>query len=320
MASLGGVKDWAARNKKRIAVGVATGGISEGYGLKTAYDAAKKGGPAEGVGDAIKSLGKGVAGMFTGPEITPYQPSQNTSSFGDPHYNRGGADTAAVRSTQREALMHDAQNRSIDTSGADAARDRVGRDAAWFRTFAEQGPGRSLAEAQLQESQNSNMRQALAMAGSARGNMGGNAALADAAQNRAIAQGQAAGDLAQLRAQEQDMWRQRQMESQKTAADLTNSIRAGDMQQLGLMLQNRQVNDAFSVAMGEQGLSAEQIRQRWAQMDGEQRLAFEQMIGDYFMQAQTKNAEFDMRRDAALIAALGGVTEAGIDAAAPKLA
>lgn len=308
---------------KRAGLAVATGGASEAGGVIPAVEVATGkdvGGIGTGFGgkftggvsDLVNALRNGVEGAFTGPTIATPTLTGSTAAFGNPNANAELAGALGDQATSYRAGAATAQERGLDTSASDQARQAEWEDRQRMLDYANQGPGPSVAEAQLQEARNQNMRQALSMARSNRGNLGAANALSQAAEQRAQIAGQTGGQLATLRAQEADMWRQRQLDANKAANDITAQIRSGDLAQIDEMLKNKSVNDALTVAFGNQSLTAEQLVQSYAQMDAEQRLALEQMLGDWYMQSQTENARLDAQRDAALIAALGGVAEAGL--------
>ena len=326
---MGRVGDWVDRNKKRIAVAAATGGLSEGMGVRTGIEAATGTDPADLIGakpedvitdiaspvlDPINKLAAGAQDMFTGPQAQAWQPEQGAgSAFGDPNYAPTQAGNYAALGGDYRTQADQAQDRSIGyymQPQADA-RGQLTRDAQALRDYANQGPGPSVAQAQLQLAQADNERQALSMARNTRG-IGQNAAVRGAATEQARIGGQTAGQMAVLRAQEEDMWRQRELQARTQASQITEGIRQGDFKAVDSLLQNKQINDALSVALGEQGLTADKLAQMWAQMDQDGRIQMQQLLQDAFMRAQETNINSDAQRDAATIAALGGVAEAGL--------
>lgn len=86
--------------------------------------------------------------------------------------------------------------------------------------YAQQGPGPSVAQAQLDANTGQAMRQQLAMAGSGRGAGGGAAAYRQAAANQAQLQGGANAQAAMLQAQEAQNWRQAQIAAMQGAGSL----------------------------------------------------------------------------------------------------
>lgn len=326
---IGDVGDWVDKNKKRIAVGVATGGLSEAGGARTGVEAVTGTDPAEVVGvkpedvitdiaapvlEPINKLVAGAQDMFTGPQATAWTPQQGAgSAFGDPNYAPTQAGNYVALGGDYRTQAGNAQGRGIDPylQPQGQARDQLSLDAQALRDYANRGPGPSVAQAQLQLAQADNERQALSMARNTRG-IGQNAAVRNAATEQARIGGQTAGQMGVLRAQEEDMWRQRELQARTQASQITDSIRQGDFKAVDSLLQNKQINDALSVALGEQGLTADKLAQMWAQMDQDGRIQMQQLLQDAFMRAQETNINSDAQRDAATIAALGGVAEAGL--------
>lgn len=135
--------------------------------------------------------------------------------------------------------------------------------------FADQGPGPSQAQAQLNASSAQAMRQQLALAGSGRGAGGGAQAFRQAAANQAQIQGQANAQASVLRAQEEDAWRQRQLQAYGLGGqtlDQQGNLQLGMAHQYGgqaqfqtdAELRAQAQNDQAALGYGQQAIDAYQ--------------------------------------------------------------
>lgn len=167
-------------------------------------------------------------------------------------YNRGGAmfDRGAGAFQAGQGLIGgagDVQGRQgvqLDQSTvqqalgqANDARGAQMGVAGGLGQFAQQGPGASVAEAQLGEALNRNMAQNVALARSGRGWGGGSAAMSQAVDANAMAQQQAAGQAATLRAQEADAFRARQLQALGMQGQVLGQARGQDFSGGALGLQ-----------------------------------------------------------------------------------
>lgn len=127
---------------------------------------------------------------------------------------------------------------------------------------AQQGPGPSAAQAQLNASTAQGLRQQLMLAGSGRGAGGGASAFRQAAANQAQMQGAASAQAANLRAQEEAAWRQQQAAMLGQASALYQQQQAQDLAAsgyyTGAQQQQTQMNDAAGLGYGQLGLGAMQ--------------------------------------------------------------
>jgi hypothetical protein len=192
----------------------------------------------------------------------------------------------------------------------------LNQQAATLANMANQGPGPSLAQAQLDASTAQGMRQQLALAGSGRGQGGGASAFRQAAANQAGMQGQANASAAMLRAQEQDAW---------------TRTRAGMLAQAGQMYgQGAEMGSRYAGSMGGLGLGAQQAAAQTqmgieqgqhsinqAGMQGGQ--SYESLLAQIYgidRGIGVQNAQLGAQQDAAMWGAVGtGVTTAAMLAA-----
>jgi hypothetical protein len=197
------------------------------------------------------------------------------------------------------------------------------------------GPGPSAAQAQLAQGQDAQMRQALALSGSGRGGGGASALRSAMEQNAATGQqtNQAAG---LMRAQEGAAFRNQQLGQMAAIQQGYQGMRQGDaglMQadagmrgldqsrvglaqqgaqaQAGLSMQQRALNDQYSLGMGQQQLSYEQLRQMQGMGELQAGQNYEQQRGGAQMGAQYANTGYDAQRDQSMLgmgsAALGAL-------------
>lgn len=131
----------------------------------------------------------------------------------------------------------------LDFTNANQSRGDVQQSLADVRGFLQAGPGPSMAQQQLRMAQESNLGDALSLARSGRGNAAGNMKMA--LSENAATNAQTNQQAALLRAQEADMWQQRQL----TGLGLQSSTATNLMGQDAGMAQ----------AQGQQAISREQI-------------------------------------------------------------
>jgi hypothetical protein len=131
--------------------------------------------------------------------------------------------------------------------------------AGQLSNLAMQGPGPSIAQANLAANTGAAMRQQLAMAGSGRGAGGGASAFRQAGMNQATIQGQANAQAAMLGAQETADYRNFQAAALGQAGGLYGAGRQGDMAALASQQAQMGMNDQYALGMG--GLSNEALSQ-----------------------------------------------------------
>lgn len=148
-----------------------------------------------------------------------------------------------------------AEGNAADQAAArGSAMESIGR----LRSFYEQGPGPSAAQAQLKQGGDSAMRQSLALARSGGGRDGMQNAIMANAGTRAQTNQAAAG----LRAQEAANWRQTQLGAMGAEQSALQNVRAGDVGVMGQRLgaagqQLGAAGQAANTALGYGGLGAQ---------------------------------------------------------------
>lgn len=208
-----------------------------------------------------------------------------------------------------------------------------------LNNFANQAEGPSAAQAQLQAGSDAAQRSAMSMARSGRGAGDSAAALRDASFRNAETQGTVAGQAAQLRAQETDTYRQRQLAALNAAMGGSTALRGSDAQaaqlaqgnraqdlaaqqqaasqaQFGTQtsLQQTQLNDAARQGLYSTGLGYAQLGQQgelgYAQLgqnaynsQADYELQQQQMALD----AAKANQSADLEKDSGFIGTLGGL-------------
>lgn len=298
----------------------------------------------ESIGRGAKKLLKGAKGVFTQKAAPAYDPTAaNYAANADFNYGIQQGAEAGAASDQNEGRSLAADARALNTTNADQSRatamgDRsaaiqgaqaIQGDAGRVRgvggqmvDYANQGPGASAAEAQLKQSTDRNMAQAVAMARSGRGGTGGGLALRQADQQRAQAQTDAAAQGATLRAQEADAWRGRQLQAlqggasaygaagglEGSATSAYQAQQGADQAQQGLDMNQQQIqqgqtqmNDAAALGWEEAAQSREGQQAQWAAMDQAGRMAYEQDKGGNIMDARLAAAGYDAQRDSGTV-------------------
>lgn len=117
-----------------------------------------------------------------------------------------------------------------DYSAANATMGQQGDLYSQLQAYGNQGPGASKAQADLAANTAAARRFALSQAGSGRGAGGGASAMRGAMMQNAITQGQANAAAGSLEAQEQDLWRQRQLQAYGMGGDVLSDV-AGQQSQ-----------------------------------------------------------------------------------------
>ena len=166
--------------------------------------------------------------------------------------------SGAATGSQVAAQQAAAQGQGVAQSGIGTQQQAASNIGNWLQ----QGPGPSVAQAQLQQGNDTNVANMMAMAASGRGQGGGAAAQQSAAFQGANAGQQTNQQASVLRAQEAQNWKQNQLSAMGQQANIGSSITgAGQNQQnLGLnysqLAANQQQNAGSalqnSMAQGQQ--------------------------------------------------------------------
>lgn len=246
----------------------------------------------------------------------------------------------ANRAREREGFFDTGQYTSAAIS-ANMARDASARTTgvgSRFERFADQGPGPSAAQAQLQLGTNAAMDSQLALARSGRGMGGSSSALRQAQVNAAGIQQNAANQAAMLRAGEEQAWRGQQLQALSGAQGAYGSagglaVGAGGLSleaggyRTNAGMQNRALNDQTALAYGAQSLQALQGgAQTELGFQGEARAvnvadlsarqAYEGNLLDYYSVnkgMEAKNRDAQRQREAAQWGAIGAGAGAFVD-------
>lgn len=131
----------------------------------------------------------------------------------------------------------------LDFALADESRGAMGESINRIRAYVDQGPGESAAAAQLRQAQEQSLGDALSLARSGRGNAAGNMKMA--LSENAATNAQTNLQAAQLRAEEADAWRSRQLQGLGLEQSGTQAMRGQDITQ--------------ATAAGQHAVSREQI-------------------------------------------------------------
>ena len=155
-------------------------------------------------------------------------------------------ENANATRSQAAGTQANAQGQQVAQGGLGAQQQAVSGIGNWLQ----QGPGPSVAQAQLQQGNNQNVANMMAMAASGRGQGGGAAAQQAAAFQGANAGQQTNEQAATLRAQEAQSWKQNQLSAMGQQANIGASMTgAGQNQQnLGLSYQQLAENQQQSGA------------------------------------------------------------------------
>jgi hypothetical protein len=169
-------------------------------------------------------------GDFGGPQSISAQQASATQA-----QNQAGFLGGTAASARNVADLDFTQ--SNESRGAQQANlGRIG-------SFLDSGPGPSMAQQQLRMAQESNLGDALALARSGRGNASGNMKMA--LSENAATNAQTNQQAALLRAQEADMWQQRQLQGMGLEQTGAQAMRGQDL--------------GAAQAQGQQALSREQL-------------------------------------------------------------
>lgn len=195
---------------------------------------------------------------------------------GDKYSAQFGADAAhaGLQSTaagNRGLGIYGGDTSQYNAALANAQHDRGMQTGAYgqLMAFANQGPGPSAAQAQLQGATDANTQNALALARSGRGMGGGAAALRGAINQNALTQQASNNQLAALRAQENTAYQGQRLQALGGAGTIAGQTvqmdqgtaaagLAGAQYSTNLALQGTQLNDASSQAWAAQRQAAQQ--------------------------------------------------------------
>jgi len=164
-------------------------------------------------GSAARSLQSGQAAQAAAGAQGSYLNGQAMGARGQAEFYRGQAGQDYAAQGQARGSQGDVLNQ--------------------LNQYAQQGPGPSVAQAQLAQSTDANMQSALALARSGRGAGENSAALRSAGFQRASAQQQGAGQAATLRATEAATARQQQLEALTQSGGLATNQRGQDISSMG---------------------------------------------------------------------------------------
>lgn len=163
-------------------------------------------------------------------------------SFGAQQSVRAANVAPAAMATAERAAAQQAQNQAgflagtaagarniadLDFGQANESRAAMGDALNRIRSFVDQGPGESAAQAQLRMAQEQNLGDALSLARSGRGNAAGNMKMA--LSENAATNAQTNMQAAQLRAQEADAWRAQQLQGLGLEQQGTTAMRSQDI-------------------------------------------------------------------------------------------
>ncbi len=331
-----GAKEWVGNAAEDVGGWLKGAASTVGNGLSDMFSAETVNGPATGQWGAQGTRADQYANAAAqrGGELN----GQAQAAMGGMNANAQGIQAEGAAAANRAAPVTNYDqasrwNQRADWSG-DAARQitnqaaNAGQQQAQLQAlnnFANQGEGPSAAQAQLQAGSDAAQRSALSMARSGRGAGDSAAALRDASFQNATTQGTVAGQSAQLRAQETDAYRQRQLAAlnaamggsgairgaDATAAQVAQGNRAQDLAQMAqnanqsqfltqTQLQQQQQNDAARQGLYQTGLGYAQNGLGYAQLGQAGELGYAQLGQNaYNSQADYELAQQQMQLDAA---------------------
>ncbi len=269
------------------------------------------------VGDAWNTVTGGVEDTFAGETVK----DPNRDNF----YLGGNKDTGGAlrgrygqqgdiyRKNATDAQLRGAPQANYGQANADYADQAQAREAQMaganrLTEFAMRPQGPSAAQAQLQNATDQSMAANLALAGSGTGMGDSSEAMRRAQFANAGALATAANDSAMLRAQEDQAYRQQQMQGLGMAQDAYSGVRSGDMGSRGQSmdqaqfgveseLQNRGLNDAFTQGMVDASMGYDQMYYDTYQDE----LNAAQQYEAIRQGAATANAQQDQARDGQLL-------------------
>jgi hypothetical protein len=221
--------------------------------------------------DALVNAGKTLAANSSSTANTVNQANANLLGLSN---TLGGQGQSALTdgSWQTDQLSG---VRGPSQSGAAA----LGQSISGLQNYAQQGPGPSVAQAQLAQSTDATMRQAIALGASGRGAGASGAAQANAGAQATSALAQGSQQAALLRAQESAQWRQQQMQALEGAGQLGSALQGQNLatSQFALGQQQAAAQNALSYQQLNQGYqNAAAQQQAQASQNLMQRAALEQ--------------------------------------------
>lgn len=180
-----------------------------------------------------------------------------------------GAGAASAAAAARGTAMYGGDTSAYGAAQANAGQDRGLQTGAYgqLMNFAQQGPGPSAAQAQLQQATNANQQSALALARSGRGMGGSDAAMRGAIAQNAVTQQNAAGQTAELRANENTAFQSQRLQALGQAGGVAGQVVSGDQgtassglagaqYQTNTALGGTQLNDTTALNYGNQQQAA----------------------------------------------------------------
>jgi hypothetical protein len=187
--------------------------------------------------------------------------------------NAGLLGTANTLAGQGQSALTSGSWQTDQLSGvqgpSQSGSDAIGRSISGLQSYAQQGPGPSVAQAQLAQSTDATMRQAIALGASGRGAGASGAAQANAGAQATSALAQGSQQAATLRAQEAATYRTQQMQALEGAGQLGNSLQSQNVatsqfalgqQQAAAQneLSYQQLNQGYQTAAAQQQAQASQ--------------------------------------------------------------
>jgi hypothetical protein len=150
---------------------------------------------------------------------------------------------SAAQATAQQAQSQARDIADLDFALSNESRGAMGESINRIRSYVDQGPGESQAQAQLRMAQEQNLGDALSLARSGRGNAAGNMKMALSENAATNAQTNMQASL--LRANEADLWRGRQLQGLGLEQQGTTAMRGQDI--------------TAATAQGQHAVSREQI-------------------------------------------------------------
>ena len=259
----------------------------------------------------------------------PWAPSEafaNTQQFySDQDSRRRAIDANRTLDLSNQRPLIDAQGVTQDRMYGSASN--IGSVADSLRDYRDAGPGPSAAEAQMHAAQTATTNQALSLANSGRGTLGGNSARSLAARANAGTRGAFNVQQDALAALEAQDWRARQAQAlsaeaatrnaqagtYKNIGELATANRAGDLRNVELQLDNQELNDQANLGWEKASVGRETMGYDYRAADAAQRAAYEalrhgqtQTARDIAAQEADRNrAIAAAKRDAYLQAGIG---------------
>lgn len=183
---------------------------------------------------------------ISAPKLAPAAQAQ-MGDYGGPQTINAAQTTAQQAQNQAGFLSGTAQSArnvaDLDFGQSNESRGAQQQNLARIGSFLDSGPGPSMAQQQLRMAQQQNLGDALALARSGRGNAAGNMKMA--LSENAATNAQTNQQAALLRAQEADLWQQRQLQGMGLEQQGAGQMRGQDL--------------GAAQAQGQQALSREQL-------------------------------------------------------------